>query len=65
MFYELLSFLSEAASFCESGLSSSGLAQDGGALGAVHNGRGVAIHYSDLEASGASDVQEVAVGALY
>lgn len=60
----LLGFLSEAASGSESSLSSSRLANNGRALGAVDNSGGMAIHNGNLKASGALDIHEPGVGAL-
>lgn len=48
----------------EAGLSSGGLAQEGGASAAHNDGLSVAENSGDVDASGATDVHEVRVGRL-
>ena len=61
----LLDLLAEGAALGQLCLAACGLAEDGGAGGAVHHRGGVREHGRDLVAPGALDVHEEGVRALY
>jgi hypothetical protein len=61
----LLNLAAERAALGQAGLAAGGLAQNGGARSAKDNGSRVAEHGGDLEATGAFNVHEEAVRALY
>ena len=64
MFDDLLDFLSERASLCETGFTSGRLTQDRVAAVAHNDSLGMAKNGGDEETSGASDVHKETVGTL-